>query len=142
MRFVRREGCPLFETSLHGPEDADWGRRVPGKPGISNAPLLHLDHVGVIRYFKKKAYYSKSMRKYQERNPDDIMKAYRYLTSNSGAYEIKGDSIIFNVMVAKSPNYMNDAPNVARHYTLDGDKLVLQAKRGEAVSVTTLQRLK
>ena len=78
-----------------------------------------------------------------ERNPDDIMNAYRHLTSNSGAYEIKGDSIIFDVMVAKSPNYMNDSPNLARSHKLEGDKLLLQATsgNGEVSQVITLERI-
>ena len=78
----------------------------------------------------------------EERNPDHIMNAYRYLTSNSGAYEVKGDSSVFNVMVAKSPNFMNDYPTMARSHKLEGDKLLLQTQRGEATEVTTLERIK
>jgi len=78
----------------------------------------------------------------EERNPDDIMNAYRRLTSNSGTYEIKGDSIIFDVIVAKSPSYMNNSGRLARHLKLKGDKLVLQTRGGEGVGITTLERIK
>jgi hypothetical protein len=80
----------------------------------------------------------------EERNPDDIMNAYSHLTSNSGAYEIKGDSIVFDVIVAKSPNFMNDYPTMARSHKLEGDKLLLQVTsgNGEVTQVMTLERIK
>ena len=72
------------------------------------------------------------------------MNAYRHLTSNSGAYEIKGDSIVFDIIVAKSPNFMNDYPTRARSHKLEGDKLLLQATsgNGEVTQVMTLERIK
>ena len=48
VRFVRRKDCPLFDTRMHGPEDADWGRRVRGKRGITFNKLLHYDNVCLL----------------------------------------------------------------------------------------------
>ena len=60
-----------------------------------------------------------------EETPEEhIRNAYSGLISNSGRYNIEGDSIIYDVIVAKYPNFMNDFPRFAVAYTLDGDQLV------------------
>lgn len=70
-RFVKRDACPMFDEDMSGPEDADWGNRIPGKRTISKSVFYHNDDIGIIEYFKKKAYYSKSMKKFIDRNPND-----------------------------------------------------------------------
>jgi len=70
-RFVKKRLCPKFDTELRGPEDSDWGNRILGPRVTSSYPLYHHDDIGFIEYFRKKAYYSKSMKRYVERNPTD-----------------------------------------------------------------------
>ena len=70
VRFFKRNGL-RFDTSLSGPEDADFDRRVPGFRAIAKNPIYHDDGVGVKDYFHKKAYYSKSMRKFVMTYPHD-----------------------------------------------------------------------
>jgi glycosyltransferase involved in cell wall biosynthesis len=70
-RFVRRDSCPKFDETLNGPEDADWGNRIKGFRAISTNVLYHHDDISIWEYMKKKAYYSKSMRKYAEKWPND-----------------------------------------------------------------------
>lgn len=70
-RFVRRDICPMFDESLTGPEDADWGNRIPGFKTISKNPLYHHDDISLWTYIRKKIYYSKSMRAYAKKWPDD-----------------------------------------------------------------------
>jgi glycosyltransferase involved in cell wall biosynthesis len=72
VRFVKAEGCPKFCVDLRGPEDADFCRRVKGLRTISENCLYHRDEVTLITYLKKKAYYSKSMKLYALKNPDDL----------------------------------------------------------------------
>ena len=69
VRFVRRTHCPLFDESLVGPEDSDWDNRITGKRAISAHPLYHHDDISLKEYIRKKAYYTKSMRKYAEKWP-------------------------------------------------------------------------
>jgi len=71
VRFVRAKGCPLFDSSLSGPEDSAWDREVMGLRATSKNCLYHYDNIGVIKYFSKKAYYSKSMRLYAKLYPND-----------------------------------------------------------------------
>jgi hypothetical protein len=66
----------------------------------------------------------------EERSDEDIRTSYSRLTSNSGTYEIQGDSIIHNAIVAKHPNFMNDGPRWARAFSLDGDNLATTGSRG------------
>ena len=68
----------------------------------------------------------------EETPEENIRNAYSGLTSNSGRYTIKGDSIIRDVIVAKFPNFMNDFPRSAFAYTLDGDQLVTTGSRGSS----------
>ena len=53
-RAVRRIKCPLFNEELHGPEDADWGRRVIGMRGTTKKVIYHHDDIGILEYFRKK----------------------------------------------------------------------------------------
>lgn len=70
-RFVRKDLCPMFDTTLAGPEDADWGNRIPGLRAISKNVLYHHDEISFFDYCRKKAYYTKSMRKYAKKWPKD-----------------------------------------------------------------------
>ena len=49
--------------------------------------------------------------------------AYNNLTSNSGSYEIIGDSLKRDLIVAKHPNFMNEEKTYTVAYKLDGDTL-------------------
>lgn len=70
-RFVRKKYCPIFDESMSGPEDSDWGQRIRGVRTISRNWLYHHDDIPFVDYCKKKAYYTKSMKKYSEKWPDD-----------------------------------------------------------------------
>ncbi len=71
VRFFKADGCPTFDTSLRGPEDADFDHKIKGKKLISHNCLYHLDNVSVIDYLKKKSYYSESMGRYHDKWPTD-----------------------------------------------------------------------
>jgi glycosyltransferase involved in cell wall biosynthesis len=71
VRFVRAKNCPLFDEGMSGPEDSDWDRRIKGIKLISKNPLYHYDNINMLVYFRKKAYYSKSMLRFAELYPDD-----------------------------------------------------------------------
>lgn len=70
-RAVLRSECPLFDETISGPEDALWGSKIKGMKGTSKRPLYHHDDIGFFEYCRKKAYYSKSMKRYAQLNPDD-----------------------------------------------------------------------
>ena len=78
----------------------------------------------------------------EERNADDIANAYNGLVSNSGSYEIVGDSIIYSIVVAKSPNFMNDEPRNSNHITIEKDKIFFNYKNDDGWAKTTLERIK
>jgi glycosyltransferase involved in cell wall biosynthesis len=71
VRFVRRKDCPRFDETMSGPEDSDWDKEVKGFRGTTSVPYYHHDNVSMINYFKKKAYYSKSMVRYAQKHSDD-----------------------------------------------------------------------
>lgn len=77
-RLVTRKACPYFDENLTGPEDADWGNRIKGDRAITKNVLFHHDDIGFIEYCKKKAYYTKSMLKYQKKWPDDKCLKLKY----------------------------------------------------------------
>jgi glycosyltransferase involved in cell wall biosynthesis len=81
-RLVLKNVCPRFNEDLNGPEDADFGRRIPGIRAVSKNVLYHNDDIGIIEYIRKKWYYSKSMRKYANihRNDPCINLWYRCVT--------------------------------------------------------------
>ena len=71
VRFVRSDGCKYFDVIQSGPEDADFDRRVKGIKGITKNYVCHYEKVGMVDFFKKKAYYARSMKRFEERNPGD-----------------------------------------------------------------------
>ena len=72
---------------------------------------------------------------------DNLTNAYDNFVSNAGRYEITGDSIIYHIIVAKSPNYMNDTKNYSQAFVLDGNKLITHSANdsGEK-TMTTYKR--
>lgn len=75
---------------------------------------------------------------------EEITNAFNGLTSNSGKYEIQGDSIRYTALIAKYPNFMNDSPSFANGFVVDGDKLTITGvMRGnsEGSLTTTYRRL-
>ena len=70
-KAVLRSKCPYFDETISGPEDALWGSQIKGLRAVSKGVLYHDDDKGFWDYCKKKAYYSKSMRRYTELNPND-----------------------------------------------------------------------
>ncbi len=79
VRFVRAVFCPRFSESLHGPEDSDWDRRVGG--GVRTTSLrcsYHFDEIGVLGYFKKKAYYAESMARFKAKWPNDKILNFKW----------------------------------------------------------------
>jgi hypothetical protein len=71
VRVFRRNGCPRFDVSLRGPEDADFDHRVKGIRTITKNPIYHYDNIGIRQYLAKKAYYAESMAKYARKWPND-----------------------------------------------------------------------
>jgi glycosyltransferase involved in cell wall biosynthesis len=71
VRFFRRANCPLFDEDLTGPEDSDHDRRVNGLRAVTKNVLYHEDNVTFASYLKKKIYYTKSMRRFAEKHPND-----------------------------------------------------------------------
>ena len=77
VRFVRK-GCPLFDESMTGPEDADWDLRITGQKLISKNPLYHYDGIRLRDYIGKKVYYTKSMARFSEKHPNARVMSLRY----------------------------------------------------------------
>ena len=71
VRFVRAKGCPRFDETMNGPEDSDWDRQVSGARIEARNPYLHDEDVTFLSYFKKKAYYAKTMDKFIAKHPND-----------------------------------------------------------------------
>jgi len=71
VRFMAKENCPLFSEDLNGPEDSDHDRQVKGIRTTSRNYLLHDDGISFIKFLRKKAYYSKSMKNFAQKNPGD-----------------------------------------------------------------------
>lgn len=78
VRFLKRWHCPFFDETMSGPEDACFDYRVPGKKGVTKSYYYHHDNVGFIRYIQKKAYYSKSMRKFSDKYPNAKVLSFKY----------------------------------------------------------------
>ena len=73
---------------------------------------------------------------------ENLENAYQHFTSNAGRYEIKGDSIIYSITVAKSPNYMNDVKYLHQAFSLYGDKLITYSTSASGWKLsTTYKRL-
>lgn len=77
VRFVKK-GCPEFDEEMHGPEDSDWDRRIKGSRGVSKSCLYHYDNIDFIGYLGKKLYYSKSMKKFEDKNKGDQILDWRW----------------------------------------------------------------
>lgn len=71
VRFMRKNVCPLFDEDLNGPEDSCHDRRVKGYKLVSRNVLYHEDNVTFLKFFRKKAYYSKSMKRFAQKYPND-----------------------------------------------------------------------
>lgn len=71
VKFLRTKDCPKYDEEMTGPEDSDFDRRVEGKRAISKNCLYHYDNVGFMKYFKKKAFYAKSMANFEKKNKKD-----------------------------------------------------------------------
>jgi hypothetical protein len=78
IRVFRRIGCPRFDVSLRGPEDADFDRRVKGIKTITKTPLYHYDNIGMLDYFRKKNYYASSMKKFAGMYPSDLVLNWKW----------------------------------------------------------------
>lgn len=78
VRFVRAEGCPLFDEDLHGVEDSDWERRMPGNKATTDNHFNHHDKCSLWKYLKKKLYYAQCLSAYKKKNPDDKLLTFRY----------------------------------------------------------------
>ena len=73
---------------------------------------------------------------------DNLSNAYSNLTSNSGRYEVRGDSIFYDLIVAKHPYFMNDIQKGSYHFTVDGDKLTtIESWPGGITYTITYKRL-
>jgi hypothetical protein len=68
---------------------------------------------------------------------ENLENAYQNFTSNAGHYEIKGDSILYKIIVAKSPNFMNDIKNYSQAFALNGDKLITYTSSASGRKTTT-----
>lgn len=77
-RFVRKDCCPKFDEELHGPEDSDWGHRIPGFRATSKNVLYHHDDISPMEYFRKKAYYAESLKKYRNKWPACKCLSFKY----------------------------------------------------------------
>jgi glycosyltransferase involved in cell wall biosynthesis len=78
VRFVKKDRCPLFDENMSGPEDSSWDRKVKGLKIVSNRYLYHKDNVTLTSYFKKKMYYTKSMKRFEEEYPNDLVLDFKY----------------------------------------------------------------
>ena len=78
VRFIKKKDCPQFDVAQKGTEDSDWDRQVEGLRVVARYSSYHWDNTGVIYYFKKKAYYAKSMARFAECNPGDKVLNWRW----------------------------------------------------------------
>ena len=78
----------------------------------------------------------------EELDPYYFQKVYLKYISNSGTYKIVGDSLIHNVIVAKSPTVMNKNTRSSQHITLEKDKMVFTSAGPNSTTSLTLERLK
>jgi hypothetical protein len=70
-KAVLRKKCPLFDENMSGPEDADFSQRISGLRATTKRVLYHNDDTPFLLYCRKKAYYTKSMRLYAKKWPQD-----------------------------------------------------------------------
>jgi len=82
-RFIRKSDCPFFDEEQIGTEDSDWKNQVMyDNPraifDIIHSPFYHQDDISILQYFRKKAYYAKSLGVYKKKNPDDKLLTFKY----------------------------------------------------------------
>jgi len=77
----------------------------------------------------------------ETRSYEEVAKAFNPLYSNSGTYEIRGDTIYYNVIVAKNPSFMNDAPEWQRQLTVGKDTLTSTQTDDNSTSTAYYVRL-
>ncbi|MDM9631099.1 lipocalin-like domain-containing protein [Robiginitalea aurantiaca] len=82
-----------------------------------------------------------SLKEGEERSDEDIRNAYSGLISNSGTYEVVGDSLIQYAIVAKSPNYMNDAPRSSKLLTIEKDSIYFTRTFENGTRIEVLKRM-
>jgi len=71
VRFVRKDKCPYFDEWMSGPEDSDWDRKIENKMVLKGDCYYHYEDVNMIEWFRKKIYYTRSMQRFQDKNPND-----------------------------------------------------------------------
>ncbi len=72
---------------------------------------------------------------------DDLSNAYFNFRSNSGRYEIRGDSIFHDIIVARAPHFM--PAKWAFAFKLDGDQLTTNSTRSSGTNrIYTHRRLR
>jgi glycosyltransferase involved in cell wall biosynthesis len=77
-RVIRKDSFPLFDETMSGPEDADMGQRIVGDKTTSRNVLYHHDDISFTDYVKKKAYYTKSMKRYAQKWANDPCINFKY----------------------------------------------------------------
>ncbi|MFN1835228.1 lipocalin-like domain-containing protein [Balneola sp. MJW-20] len=78
----------------------------------------------------------------EDRTAEVMAEAANVLISNAGRYEIVGDSLIYYVMVSKSPDRMNTNQRVAHHIRIEQDRVILTNSEGNTSVTRTLVRMK
>ncbi len=76
------------------------------------------------------------------RTSEDIAAAEAGYISNSGTYKIEGDSIYFNVLVSKFPNFMNNKARMVQQIELDENTFLLTNQNEINTTNTLFKRLK
>jgi len=76
------------------------------------------------------------------RTSEDIAAAEAGYISNSGTYKIVGDSIYFNVLVSKFPNFMNNKARGVQQIDLDEDSFILTNQNEINTTKTLFKRHK
>lgn len=77
----------------------------------------------------------------ESRTSEDIAAAEAGYISNSGTYKIKGDSIYFNVLVSKFPNFMNNKVMMIQQIELDEEIFILTTQNEINTTKTRFKRL-
>ena len=71
-----------------------------------------------------------------------LLDAWRAFGANAGTYEVKGNEIRFQALVAKNPNVMRPGNVLVETFKLDGDTLWLTAKSNQDGPVKNPNTLK
>ena len=78
VRFVRAKNCPRFDETMSGPEDSDWDRQIKKPKMVADTWYYHYEDVNFISYFRKKAYYVESMKRFAKKNPNDKILDFKW----------------------------------------------------------------